>query len=80
MLVKYSIKYLNEDYKKPEHEDEPSTFKDEGIVAGADYNACVARLEEMYGKDNVFWFSFVPLVDVLTKADFECKMWDEEEE
>lgn len=79
MLLKYSAKFLNEDYNKPGHENEPSVFKDEGIVSGADYNECVLRLEEMYGKDNLYWFSFVPMVDILTKADLEEDMWDKEE-
>lgn len=79
MLIKYSVKYLNENYKKSGHEDEPSTFKDEGIVSGTDYNDCVARLKELYGGSNIFWFSFTELIDIMTKDEFEDNMWDKEE-
>lgn len=79
MLLKYSVKYLNEDFNKPDHENEPNTFKDEGIVNGTDWNECVARLKELYGEGNVFWFSFAELVDIMTKDEFEDNMWDKEE-
>lgn len=79
MLLKYSVKYLNEEANKPDHENEPCTFKDEGIVNGTDWNECVTRLKGLYGEGNIFWFSFTELVDIITKDEFEDNMWDDEE-
>ena len=69
MLIKYSVKYTN---------DSSSTEYDEGLVSGKDYNECIKRLEDLYGVNNLYWFSFCPLVDVLTKADLEENIWDKD--
>lgn len=75
MLVKYSVKYINDNYQHNDHEDEPASYDDEGIVSATDYNECVARLNERYGEECIFWFSFCPLMDVITKSEMD-DVWD----
>lgn len=67
MIVKYNVHYDN----KWHDPDEPPSIEDQGFISGDSFEDCLKKLFSYYPKNDVYFFSFEAVEDLLDEYDIK---------